>query len=432
MKLLNKTLSAACLALLAGTATANDIRALGMGGAAVSAGQGVNGAMANPALLGTYRNSGVTSFRISMSVEARDSAEIIGNLEENEALIDDVNSAVDEVLGRTLSCDPVFAAASDVCLDNTGTLGALAADLGALLADIDREPFDFRAGGAIGFAIANSPTPFALDFSTTVTATGLAVISDSDRSYVDDISDALGDDVLTQGEILDNASISLSDSGTSVVIGLPDDILDSELEGSAVVRAQVALSLSRRVEFGDYEVNLGVTPRLSLVSVGNFGQSINEDDTSTARDNFDASENEETTFTVDIGATTLLPQNRDIRVGGVIRNLIPESIESETGFEVESTPQLIVSAMYQREHIILTADAAINEARYDNFETQPLSIGGEFSGGPLKLRLGVSNDFSDSGNSTSFALGLGIGFFDIGVRASESNLHAGMQIALNF
>jgi len=429
---MKKTLSLGCLLLVSNIASGSDIRALSMGGAAISAGQGVNGAFANPALLGTYRNRGVTTFRTGFAGELRDNAQIISDIDEHEQLIDDLSDAVDAILSRPLNCNPLLAADNNVCLVDNGGLGSFAADLRDLLTDINGEPFDARATGGIGFAMASSNIPFAINFATSVTATGIAEISNNDLGYVNNISSALADNTITQGEIIANSSISVAPSNTSLLIDLPDNILDSDLVGSAVVRAQLSVSLAGRFDYGDYEINFGVTPKISSLRVGNIRQSINEDNTSSARDAFEASENDQTSYTVDIGATMLLPQNNDIRVSGVIRNLIPETIESATGFEVETTPQLIVSAMYQREQFALTADLALNEASYDNFETQTLNFGGELSNGPVSLRFGASNDFSASRNPATLAVGLGIGNFDIGVRASESTVQTGMQIAIEF
>lgn len=430
--LMNKTLSIGCLLLISNIAQGSDIRALSMGGAAISAGQGVNGAFANPALLGTYRNRGVTTFRTGFVGELRDNAQIISDLDENEQLIDDLNAAVDAVLSQPLNCNPLLAAANNVCLVDNGGLGGFAADLRDLLTDINGEPFDARVTGGIGFAMASSNIPFAINFGTSVTATGTADISNNDLGYVNNISDALADNTITQGEILANTSISVAPSNTSLQIDLPDDVLDSDLVGSAVVRAQLSLSLAGRFDYGEYEIDFGITPKISSLRVGNIRQSINDDDTSSARDAFEASEADKTTYTVDVGATTVLPHNTDVRISGVIRNLVPEKIESTTGFEVETTPQLIVSAMYFREQFAITADLALNEAKYDNFETQTLNLGTELTNGPVSLRLGVSNDFSASRNPATLAVGLGIGNFDIGVRASESAIQAGMQIALDF
>lgn len=429
---MKKTFSLGCLLLMSNIAIGSDIRALSMGGAAISAGKGVNGAVANPALLSTYRNTGVTTFRTGFSGEVRDTAQIITDLDENEQLIDDLGDAIDRVLNQPLNCNPILAAANNVCLVDSGGLGSLAADLRGMLNNVNGAPFDARALGGIGFAVADSPIPFAVNFATIVTATGVADISNNDLGYVNNISNALADNTITQGEILENASISIAPSNTSLEIALPDNILDSELAGSAVVRAQLSLSLSRRIDFGDYEINFGVTPKVSSLRVGNIRQAINEDDSSAASDAFDASENEETTYTMDIGATMLLPQNNDFRVSGVIRNLIPESIESSTGFKVETTPQLIVSTLYQREQFALTADLAINEARYDNVETQTLNIGAELVNGPVSLRLGAANDFSSSRNEPTYSVGLGFGFFDIGIRASDFAVQTGMQIAMDF
>lgn len=426
-----KILSIGYLTLLALPAQASDIRALGMGGAATTAGQGVQGVVANPALLGTYRVAS-NSFQLSTSIEARDSSEVVSDFDENEQLIDDLDTAIDDLLAQTLTCNPVFSQASDVCLSGTAALGNLAAELGNLLNDIDGEPFDIRAVSNIGFTSARASLPYSIDFSVSATITGVADVSDADRDYVSDISGATSDDTLTLGEINDNTTISLSAAGNSLSIGLPDDVLDSRVEGSAVIRTQLAIGLSQRFFIADTELDIGIRPRLSNLLVGNLNRSINDDDDIDAGDEFEASENSETSLTVDVGATMLLSGNEDIRIGAAVKNLLPESIQTTTGFVVESTPQLIVSAAYLRDNLTLSADLALNEASYDNFDTQTLNLGGEVLAGPLSLRAGLSNDFSLDDNPTAASLGLGIGFLDIGVRASASNVMAGMQIAFGF
>ena len=130
--------------------------------------------------------------------------------------------------------------------------------------------------------------------------------------------------------------------------------------------------------------------------------------------------------------STMLP-NVPVRVAAVIRNIIPESITTNNGFELETDPQFILGASYQRGRFSVTGDVAVNEAKQDNFSTQRMGIGLEYGTRWLAVRGGIINDAARDEDSTSLTLGFGLGPLDIGGRlTSNSSGELAAQLAFSF
>jgi len=169
-------------------------------------------------------------------------------------------------------------------------------------------------------------------------------------------------------------------------VAQPEDSLDSTADVNYLVRSQLAVSFAYSLPLPILHIDFGVTPKVS-------------------EDRLEENEVVENSFTFDVGAAaslTALP----LRLGAVLKNVVTESITTKDGFEFETTPQLIVGAVFDLPVIALNADLALNEAKVDNFETQLLAIGAEFTPLPLfALRAGISSDLSSS--ETALSLGVG-------------------------
>lgn len=419
-----------CLGTAAFSTHAAGTRTLAMGGASVTAGVSAEGAFANPALLMREQRAGRKfGFSLGMGMELRDSGAILDGLDDNQDLAEDLEAEIDNIVEQALVCDISNPDQTQTCLTGTGKLGSLAGDLDKFLRDVDSEPLDLRMSLGLGAVWPAAPIPFGVQFSVKGTVSGLADVGDGDLAYTGDLSAALTDGNLSLQEITDYAAITLNTANGTIDIGAPDEELDSEVRSTVVLRAELALSLAHQLNIAGHDIDVGITPRISKLAASTVDEKVSGDsDANNDDDDFDANKNEENSFTVDVGALYEVPQKAGLTVGGVIRNLIPESIKTKTGFKVESKPQLILSALYQKEFYLLTVDAAINEGTYDNYETQAINFGAELNKSMFSLRGGVHADLAIDA-PLAFTAGLGVGVFDLGLRVSESNVEFGLQIA---
>lgn len=431
-----RTIGLSC-ALITTTGVVADVRSTGMGGAAISVGSGHYGALANPALLLTPENSGTTKhIGFGISAIARDRPDLVDIVsdEGNQELLNDIDAEINAVTAQPIVCDPIFGTGEDVCVQGTSALASLADRVQDIFNEVDEEPVEGQLRGNIGFSNAMMKIPFLIDYNFSVTAFGEADILESDTDYVQILQNTLTDDALTLNEIIDNAPIRINDNNGTLEIDLPDDVLTSQGSGAIITRSQFSLGFARAMKVGKHTIDVGVTPKFSSLSAKDLTKSINEldDDDIDLVDELDASETSESTFTFDVGASMPVPGKPAFRIAGVIRNVVPESITTVNGYEFETTPQLIVGGHYKKNSLLLSADLALNEASVDNFETQALSLGLEYTAGPARLRAGINNDFAFSESPTSFSVGLGLGVFDIAYSGSGGVYSGGAQFSINW
>jgi len=232
----------------------------------------------------------------------------------------------------------------------------------------------------------------AVHLGARATGYGVVNVDDNDRQYVNDFVTIMEDDEVTFGEIDSSARFTI-ENGTFNV-DQPEDVISSTGEGAMMSRVQLGVSLATSVELADYSVDLGVTPKFSRLTAMGLQAQLSEtfnDSSVPFEDQLEDSEVEESSFTFDIGASTQLPA-LPVRLSAVLRNVVPESIETNNGFEFETTPQLIVGALHQRENLSLMASLAINTAELDGIDTHPVALGVEYDTGLLAVRGGLSAD----------------------------------------
>ena len=216
---------------------------------------------------------------------------------------------------------------------------------------------------------------------------------------------------------------------------MPEERLSSEGGGGGVVRVSLGASFATTLTISGRDIDVGVTPKLSTLVAQGIETSADEffeDGREPFADRFEASEVTETSFTFDVGGAVTL-ERFPLRLATVLRNVVPESIETEEGIGFDTTPQLVVGGVYEHGPFGFNADLALNEAEVDGFETQPLALGVEFEHGPLALRGGLSHDAAREEAATALSLGLGLGPFDIGGRLTAlENARFGAQLSFSF
>ncbi|MBX2838959.1 MAG: conjugal transfer protein TraF [Gammaproteobacteria bacterium] len=420
-------------------ALADDARSLGLGGSAIAHGAGVHGAYENPASLMFQQRSGYTTHvHFGGLADVRDNSALIEAITDDTDLADDIEAEIEDLSGQAVQCLQTLNDPNSVCYSGTGNLGALANDVVEILDLADGN--SVSGGGSLdfGLALTQTPIPFAVHLRTSVVASGTPAIASGDRDYINQFAESLADGDLTVGEIQNNDAFSIGDDGSLQVVQ-PEDILESEIQGVALLRTQVGVSLAHTFEVGGRSIDFGITPKISALRAANINASISEnfdDQSDSLSDQFSDSEESSTSITVDIGMALPLDSS-PLAIGVVLRNAIPENIKTANGFKVETTPQLVVGTAYPLGPVVFTADAALNSAKVDNLETQRLAIGAEFSLNFLRLRAGLSHDAKRDEDASAMSIGMGLGPLQIGARLAGDSITSftsqiGAQLSYSF
>ncbi len=417
-----------------------DARSAGVGGSAIANGYGVHGALDNPSsLIRLHRQQQHFHIHSGLTVDIQDDAGIIETVIDEETLLTDFEQEIDLLSNQLLTCDinDISNASEATCLENTQKLGGLATTVFNILNRADNQPIKASAAAEFGVAVSTWSIPVALYFRYSVSGATITDFADNDLSYVDAFATSLSDDVLTLDELINNSDLpfSISADGQTLNVQQPEDVLESAAQGTTVDRLQFGFSVAHSVPIAGLNVDIGVTPKYSILTAAGINTSISEqfiDNTSSLTNQLEDTEITENTFTVDVGASTQL-QALPLRLSVVARNMIKESITINENIDIETTPQLIVGSAFSIGSITLTGDIALNEAKVDNLDTQITAIGIDYSKRFFGVRAGISHDNARTESATGLSLGVSLGPLHIGGRLTDrQSAQAGAQLAFSF
>ena len=434
-RILTMTAVAVILSTGSSVVLAGDARSIALGGAVIANGKGVHGAMSNPAsMMAMQRRGETTHIRWGGNAEFRDSANAIDTLTatENEDLISDIEQEIDNISNSPIQCDLTDGSAD--CVTGTQELSDLSGQLLEIIDLVDGESIEGYGAGDLGMAYTKTEIPFAINLRFSASGSSTPNIDEGDRNYISEFNTLLDGDSVTLDEIL-NSDFLFVENDDLLGVQQPEDILESSATAGVMIRTQLGVSLAKSMLVGSHTVDVGITPKFSSLTAQSSDIEVRDeflDGADSIADRFEDSEVTESSFTVDIGASMMLP-NAPVRVAAVIRNLIPESITTREGFEFETTPQLIIGAAFQRGMVSVTGDLALNEAELDGFSTHKMGIGVEYGTRLLALRGGISHDAARTNNSTSLSLGFGLGPLEVGGRLTGTDsAEIGAQLAYSF
>lgn len=421
-----------------GLTWAGDARSIALGGSAIANGHGVHGAMENPAsMMAMQRQKQSIHFRIGFASEIRDTGSAIDTLSDdaNQDLISDIETEIDALSNTQVQCNPIFGEGDDVCVDGTQPLSDLANRLLDVIDVVDDETLDIQASGDFGMAFTKPRYPVAVNVRVMGTGAGTPDIAEGDVEYIREFANLLDNDTLTLDEARNSTYLEATEQGIPLGVQQPEDVLQSEGDGSALIRTQLSLAFAQTYKVKGVDIDAGLTPKFSSLRAYNLNVSVVDefiDNSEPLADRFEDSEVTESSFTFDVGAS--MPVKKlPVRIAAVLRNVVPESIKAADGFEFETTPQLILGGFYQKGMLNITGDLALNEAKVDNFDTQKIALGVEYGTRKLAIRGGISIDASRSEDSTALSLGFGLGPLQIGGRLSGTqSLEAGAQLSYSF
>lgn len=424
------------LACLLGTPVfAQDARSLALGGSSIANGQGIQGSMANPSALMRYKREGQKGhLHMGAYADFRDDAELYETVKDEEDLIDDLDAEIDRISNSTLTCNILTATNDTECLSGTQLLGELSARVLNVVNTADGESLTANASAVLGAGYSQWNIPVAFFVKASATGAASPDIVDGDKDYISTFVDVLSDDSLTFGELQNSVPLDFDAANQTLQVTPPEDVLESDAQTSDLLRVQFGISIATSVKLGTQSYDIGFTPKFSKLTASSVlavAADGFEDDPFSLEDQREANQVEESSFTADLGITTVLPKH-SMRLSAVARNIVAEKIETEESFVFETTPQLIVGASMPFKAIRLNADLALNKAKVDNLETQLMSLGIEFQKRLFGLRAGVTHDTARSNNNTGVTAGANLGPLHFGARLSSKTIHAGVDLAWSF
>lgn len=428
-------IAATVTSLACSSAFALDARTAALGGSAIANGQGVHGAQENPsALMRMQRDQQTVHAHFGISTDVQDSSGLIQTAIDEENLPDDIEREIDALSGRVLNCD-TSSSAETVCLEGTQTLAELSERVLEILDQADQQPINATLSADFGIAYTKWSFPIAMHYKASVTGAGTGLVAQGDRDYVGTFATVLADDQLTFDELLSSVPLSISADGQTLSVLQPEDALESDVAGSALIREQIGLSMATSLPVAGINVDFGVTPKFSELTASSLTTELNDrfnDDSEPFSDQFEENETVATTWNVDIGATAELT-DAPISVSVVARNLFKETITTKENFEFETTPQLIVGGAYRLNSLTISADMALNEAKIDNRETQITAVGVEYVNRFFGARAGISHDEARTDDATALSLGFNLGPLHVGGRLTAAKAaQAGAQLSFSY
>ncbi|PID60090.1 MAG: hypothetical protein CSB44_11340 [Gammaproteobacteria bacterium] len=429
-------IAAAGMTPSAGAVGPDDARSIGLGGSAIANGQGVMGALQNPSSLLEMQRQGKTShtyFGAVVDLRTPEGTQDLIDDESDEHLVDDLETEFDLLDERVITCDASLESNDDVCLDDLENFNDLGNRLLRIIDLADGNDFAGQGHAGIGVALTGGPVPLAIHFGARVTGIATAEIDPGDREYVATFEEITDDGTITWGEVLDSSY--LVQNGNLLTVNQPQDTLLSTGESAVLYRTELSVALARSFGLGKRTLDVGITPKISQLKAQSADVALAEEferDTASISDRLEDSEVSETSFTLDVGFGTRLDP-LPLRLSAVVRNLVPESIETRSGYEFETTPQLIIGGHYELGNVDLTTDLALNSATVDGIDTRIAAIGIEHQGSVVALRAGLSIDSERDVDETAISLGLGLGPLQFSARATgEDALQAGAQLSWSF
>lgn len=428
-------ITAGLSALISGPVLALDARSAALGGSAIANGKGAYGALENPSsLMRMQRGQQTFHMHLGLSTDIQDSAGLIQTGLDEEELPDLIDTQIDALTGRTLSCNAT-SAPETVCLTDTAELANLSVRVLDILNQADGQPINANISTDLGIAYTNWSIPVALHYGSSATGAGKAIIAQEDRDYVSTFINVLSDDVLTANELITSVPLQISEDGQTLSVQQPEDTLESDVAGSALVREQIGLSMATSLTIAGVNVDLGVTPKFSELRASSLTTELRDrfnDDSDTFSLQFEDNETVANTWNIDFGASAHL-SDAPITVSVVARNMLTESITTKENFKFETTPQLIVGGAYRLNRLTVSADVALNKAKIDNMETQITAVGVELASRLFGVRAGISHDEARTADATALSLGLSLGPIHIGGRlTAQRAAQAGAQVAFSF
>lgn len=239
------------------------------------------------------------------------------------------------------------------------------------------------------------------------------------------------------------ASCAASGAGCATlaaVTGGKIDNLTSDFNMRGVFIGELGLTGARHFDhFGG--IDLGITPKFMKVTT--FDNVANAQSGNSNADSTSANQRTESVFNFDLGATKRYSNENghNITTGVVIKNIIPKTIKTGLGNNVEIASQITLGGAYGANWITATLDVDMlkNKALITGItrESQYMRLGTELDAlGWAQLRLGYRHDLAGNyAGIPSVGLGLNLKLINIDLSvasAGKKETVAALQIGTHF
>jgi len=199
---------------------------------------------------------------------------------------------------------------------------------------------------------------------------------------------------------------------------------ESEIEVVGANITEIGVTVAREFEYMGETFSAGVTPKIVSLNIfeKRFGVESADEEFGSPQDFLEENSTFAFTANIDVGAAKDWPDvlRGDVRAGVVIKDLIPQTFETQSGNELSIGPKMRIGAAHLTRWSTLSADLDITEndpLKY-GVPTRYLGLGGEFNAWNwLKLRAGYRNNLSVS-DSHVISTGFGITPFGVGLDLS--------------
>lgn len=405
-----------------------DSTAISTGGAGVASASSSFGSYYNPALLAHHQTGfewvtsvgvGIREFNLADHVDALADVKINDTLDEIEKRSNNIDWTTADPITKSVPM-PSDQISNDVTI--------IKRELGLIS---DNNGVQIMPNVSIGFQFGN----LGIGLFSISELTAVAVIDKRLDIIVESNSQSLStlstpqyikyDEKLQRLSLVDKATYESS----SLEYAIDNKYTRLKIRGITYYEIPIAYGRNFSTPFG----NLSLGGAIKFMPGYTYEKEIDIDtESGDILDEFDdTSENQDTTFGIDLGFlyTPKFFNNRLV-AGMVIKNINSPKFESKSGFEYTIDPQIRAGLLYHiwRDTLMVSMDYDFseNEALLDKYKSQ--NIGGGIHFKPshmLSLRCGVqknmkSDDFSDEGTILTAGLALGLKWFKIDLSGQYS------------
>lgn len=394
-----------------------DPRSMAMGGAGVAAADSANAVHFNPALYAVYSqykdDSGNSRFVVPTLAAAWSAS--IWELVELQAqdFAGDLASAI-----NAYNAAPATASALGVA--------SAARSLSSAIADAASDALFFDLNASVVVGIPSMRQGGAFYVNGRAVAAGEVVYSDADQQLLQDYVDGLTF-IATGGAAGTPAPGLFGDQGQ--LLDATGD-LSSSAQATGWLVAEAGVAIADESELFSRPVYWGLTPKIQGISAIDEVENaalgtvkVERDATYRLRMNLDAGL-----------ATDLSPS---WRVGVVAKNVLPTTLTTRFGTEVELAPQLRAGIAYRTARALFAADLDLipNDSLAGEPDSQQLSLGAEFTPlSTLRARAGYMHNLAaiSAPGLVSAGLGISVWSMDVDLAYGASSQHQAASLHLLF
>ena len=201
-------------------------------------------------------------------------------------------------------------------------------------------------------------------------------------------------------------------NGSSV--NVTTDNLNSTVRVALAAISEVGISVAKELVISGQAVSIGITPKVQIIMLEDHEFGINDVDTSSIGQNLTPL----LRANLDVGVAKEWDFHGRVKAGATIKNLIPYTLTSPLGVDVNLRPKMRVGVSHHTKFSTIGADLDItnNSPFYFGIPTREIAVGGELSlWGHAALRAGAHWNVSDPDETGVFTTGLGLTPFGTGL-----------------